>query len=219
MIMPRPSWGRTFLFGESECVQRRDTVQFLKDIISTRSPAGAPSKVVLVGQHICAELNIMEKIGIDLRAQKLSSIEGILDTVTISRYIGLPFSQRPSLDKLLEFLRIPVQKRSLHNSGNNAHFTLRALLMLASIGFQELELDNLSRTRIRDLRSIALEPIDFESKTPDQERKVVENKLKANTEALWESKPDSRVGIVNDWLDGSDEESLEMTILGMDMDM
>jgi hypothetical protein len=124
-IMPKNSPGR-FLFGESERMLRRNLLQYLKDTISMKSPAGAPSKVVLVGHQIYAELDIMQEIGINLRDQELYSIEGILNTSTITRELGLPFSKLPSLATILKFLGIPFRNRYLHNAGNDAHFTLRA---------------------------------------------------------------------------------------------
>ena len=159
------------MFGESEYIPRRDIPQFLKDTISNRSPAGAPSKVVLVGFSIAVELDILEKIGINLRDRELYSIEGILEIRTLSRGIIGPIFPRglPSLGKVLDYLRIPFQKSHLPNAGNDAHFTLRALLMLAATAFQKMELEDTLKARVSELKSIALDPIDFDSLTPDQE--------------------------------------------------
>jgi hypothetical protein len=101
--MPKNSPSR-FLFGESERMLRRNLLQYLKDIISMKSPAGAPSKVVLVGHQISAELDIMQEIGISLRDQELYSVEGILNISTITGELGLPFSCLPSLGRVLGFL-------------------------------------------------------------------------------------------------------------------
>jgi hypothetical protein len=109
--------------------------------------------------------------------QELYSIGGDLDVITIVRGLGL-FSQNPTLERLLEFLGIPFQKYYLHKAGNDAPFTLRALLMFAATTFERMELDDFSRTRISDLKSIALDPIDFDSPTPDEERNMVEVKAK-----------------------------------------
>jgi hypothetical protein len=90
-LMPNISPGR-FLFGESERIPKRNLLQYLKDTISMKSPAGAPSRVVLVGHQISAELDIMQEIDISLRDQKLYSVEGILNISTITRELGPPFS-------------------------------------------------------------------------------------------------------------------------------
>jgi hypothetical protein len=126
------------------------------------------------------------------------------------------FGKQPSLRKLLEFFGIPFQERCLHNSGNDAHFALRTLLMLASMAFQKMELDHLSRTRIDCLRAIALAPIDFDSPTPDQERKVADRKAKKSP--LLAAKEEDGIKVSSDWLAGSEEDSLGMTFFGMDVE-
>jgi DNA polymerase III epsilon subunit-like protein len=126
----------------------------------------------------------MEKVGINLRDQELYSIEGILDIFTIIRQLGEPFSHRPSLEKILEFLGIPFQKRCLHNAGNDAHFILRAFLMLAATSLERLELEHSLTTEVSDLKSIALDPIDFDSPTPDLKKFRMEVDVKKAESAL-----------------------------------
>lgn len=171
---------------------------------------------MLLGHSISAELDSMEKIGIDLRDQRLFSIEGILDTGTISKHLGLPFSQRPSLAKLLGFFAIPFQTYSLHNSGNDAHFTLRALLMLATTAFESMQLDKTLKTRVEHLKLIALDPIHLDARTPDEERKVLREEAKKAAGQI--SKQKSMIQISSDLLDGSEDASLEMIIFGMGAD-
>jgi hypothetical protein len=212
-IMPKMSPGR-FLFGESQRMLRRDIPQFLQNTISMKSPAGAPSKVVLVGHHVHAELDILQEIGIDLRDHKLYSIEGILNIATLTREVGLPFTKLPSLGTVLKYLGIPFQKCRLHNAGNDAHFTLRALLMLAAKSFERMELGERPAAQISNLKSIALDPIDFESRTPDSQKYQMELDVKR---AL---KREHAIGSSDDdlWC-GSEEESLGMTLFGMDVDI
>ncbi|KAE8454450.1 hypothetical protein EG329_000073 [Mollisiaceae sp. DMI_Dod_QoI] len=202
--MTSKSPGRNFLFGKSERKLRREIPQFLKNEISVKSSAGTPNKVVLVGHKISAELDIMEKIGIDLRDQNFFSIEGILNIPTITKGLGLPFSQPPSLGRVLQYLDIPFENRYLHNAGNDAHFTLRALLMLATIAFGRMDLNDDFRARIKDLKMIALEPIDFDSQTPDAVL-LDESAKKAAHRGLGRelaTKP------ADDWWGSSEDESL-----------
>ncbi|KAF4628925.1 hypothetical protein G7Y89_g9225 [Cudoniella acicularis] len=143
----------------------------ISTLSTDESPTGAPHKVVLVRHQISAELDIMENLGINLRDQKLFAIEGILDICTITRGLNLPLPHRPSLKIVLEFLRIPFQKCFLHNAENDAHFALRALLMLAAVAFERSEeQDDFVREGIESLKAIAMEKIDFNSRTPDAKR-------------------------------------------------
>jgi hypothetical protein len=210
--MPKNSPGR-FLFGESERMLRRNLLQYLKDTISMKSPAGARSKVVLVGHQISAELDIMQEIGINLRDQELYSIEGILNTSTITRELGLPFSKLPSLGTILKFLGIPFRNRCLHNAGNDAHFTLRALLMLAAMSF-ERKLEDSQTARISDLKSIALSPVDFDSRTPDSKKFHTDIDMK---KAL--KREQAMKSVDDDWWGDSLGEFLGMTLVGMDADI
>lgn len=171
---------------------------------------------MLVGHQISSELDIMEKIGINLRDQELFSIEGILDISTISKYLGLPFSRRPSLGRLLEFFRIPFQESYFHNAGNDPHFTLRALLMLAAMAFEHREVEDFTRARMSDLRSIALDLIDFDSRTPDAERLRLEKNAK---KAAWCAlERESVIKLADDWWDGSEKGFLGMAFFEMDGD-
>jgi hypothetical protein len=168
-----------FLFCESERIPRRDTPQFLKVVLSFRSPADVPQKVVLLGYTISVELDIMEKIGINLRDDELFSIGGSLEiSTTIREDVGHKFNRRRSLERILECLGIPFQKRYFHNTKNDAYFTLRVQPVLAAIGFERLKLEDVQRARISDLKSIALASIDFDSPTPDGRLRADENSKK-----------------------------------------
>jgi hypothetical protein len=72
--------------------------------------------------------------------------------------------------------------------------------------------------RVLDLKSIVLAPIDFDSETPDQEKKHAKAKPKENinTAGSREKKQKSKIEGVNDWLDSSEELSLELTIFALD---
>jgi hypothetical protein len=58
---------------------------------------------VLVGHRISAERATMGNIGIDSGDKKLFSIEIILETITISKAIGVRLSRLLSLGNLLDF--------------------------------------------------------------------------------------------------------------------
>jgi hypothetical protein len=213
-----PRSGLDFLFGESERILKRNIPQFLKDTLCIISLGGIPHKIVLVGQSTPAELDILEKIGINLADNDIFAIEGILDISTIIRGgLGHEFAKRPSLARILEFLGIPYQQRYLHNAGNDAHFTLRAFLTLAAAALERLDLEDLQRARVADLKMIALEPIDFVSQTPDG-RLWTDDKAKKAAAARCGVKQKPVTEVADDWWDGLLEELLGTTIFELTAD-
>lgn len=86
--------------------------------------------------------------------------------------------------------------------------------MLAATAFERMELEGFPRARIADLKSIALDPIDFDSRTPDEERfRVDENAKKAAWCGL---KREPAIKLDDDWWGGFEEESLGTILFGMD---
>jgi hypothetical protein len=80
-----------------------------------------------------------------------------------------------------------------------------------------MELDDFSKTRISDLKSIALDLTDFHLPTPDEERNMVEVNAKREA-AFCRLKEKPAVELAEDWWGGSEEESLGMTLFEMDPD-
>lgn len=211
-LMPKISPGR-FLFGESERMLRRNIPQFLKDIISMKSPAGTPSKVALVGHQVSAELDIMQEIGIDLRtnftqSRVYSTFPLSLENLDYHSPVFLPQEGSRS------FWGIPFQKCRLHNARNDAHFTLRALLKLAATSLQRMKLDASPTARIFDLESIARSPIDFGSRTPDTKKFHTDIDIE---KAL--KREQAMKSVDDDWWDDSLGGLLGMTLVGMDADI
>jgi hypothetical protein len=94
---------------------------------------GNRRQVVLVGQDIRTELNILREIGLDLVGEYNPGLLAILDTQSIAA--GLDISPDGSYENctlryILEQLEIPFPSRASHSAGNNAHCTLRALFGL-----------------------------------------------------------------------------------------
>lgn len=80
-------------------------------------------EVVLVGHALKNDLAYLRRLGIDALA--IPNVVLQLDT----QRIATPKKLAPSLGKLLTALGIPAD--NLHNAGNDAHFTLRAVLEIA----------------------------------------------------------------------------------------
>lgn len=216
-ITSKPSSCQPFLFGESKRILRRDIPELLKEAISmkSQSPIRTPGRVVLVGHHISAEIDIMEKLGINLLDPNLFSIEGIVDTSRIATGLDLPFSEDlPSLGKVLELSQVPFHKSYLHNAGNDAHFTLRALLMLTAMALEKMELGELQKDRISRLQSIALDPIDFDRLALEVRRKRTEENVRKGATLRGPKLGNDHVDV---W--GCDEEEcLGGTLFEMDAD-
>lgn len=89
----------------------------------------------------------MEKLGIDLLDPNLFNIEGLVDASRIVTGLELPFSENlPSPRTILDLLRVSFHKSYLHNAGNDAQFTLRALLMLTAMALEKWRWVNCKRT-------------------------------------------------------------------------
>jgi len=84
-------------------------------------------KVVLVGHDVEGDISAIKTLGYDIRANNQQLLE-IVDTKDIQRHYRR--AQNPaSLEGILRELDIP--HRYLHNAGNDAVYTLQALLGLA----------------------------------------------------------------------------------------
>ena len=104
-----------FLFGRFEAVSLADLQGKLKTLTAHRD-------VVLVLHGGSRELWVLESVGINL--QPIC----VIDTVKAAQH-PLQLSYRYSLERLLDELGIPFN--NLHSAGNDAHFVLRAVLMIA----------------------------------------------------------------------------------------
>ncbi|KFH45353.1 hypothetical protein ACRE_038380 [Hapsidospora chrysogenum ATCC 11550] len=105
---------RRFSFGASEAID-------LSDIQAKFGTLVAQRRYVLVVHGGNEDAKFLENFGI------VSSAAYIMDTVKAAQFI-LRLHYRYSLERLLEALQI--EYRNLHAAGNDAHYALRALLML-----------------------------------------------------------------------------------------
>ncbi|KAK5711004.1 hypothetical protein LTR17_018619 [Elasticomyces elasticus] len=119
-----------FMFGEttktdsSELATRIKNVLHISDIEKHLDTSTPGRNIVLVGHSIQCELEVIENYGINL--DDLSTVVGFIDTSN--------FGEALTLEKLLASFKIPLPRNwngvadSLHTAGNDAHYTLRALL-------------------------------------------------------------------------------------------
>jgi hypothetical protein len=113
--------------------------------------------IVLVGHGFSGDLDALSSLEFDLE----TSIIGILDTANITYELEMDHS---TLGRLLGELECPKSSARLHNAGNDANFTLRALILLPIKGYGDWNLNTLNVeeeaiSRIETLRAIAMSPL------------------------------------------------------------
>lgn len=137
---------KKFLFGRSITTSQKEILENIKSLFP-------PSrKFVLVGHDIRHDLRALTALGADFQ----DPIIGVLDTSWITHEV-LPFFAL-SLGELLTELECPFDK--LHCAGNDAHFTLRALLLLVVKDCSK-RADTENRGMVDTLERIAFNPIPF----------------------------------------------------------
>jgi hypothetical protein len=90
-------------------------------------------QIVLVGQNIRRELNLLREIGLDLVGEYNPGLLAVLDTRSIAAELGLDVNDDEKsfgLGQVLEQLGISFKSSDLQNAGSNSSLTLRALLGL-----------------------------------------------------------------------------------------
>ncbi|KAK2036842.1 hypothetical protein LZ31DRAFT_439492, partial [Colletotrichum somersetense] len=106
-----------FLFGTSQPVAIDELKPRIDALLSQRD-------CILVLHGTDSDLKILRHLAIDLPSRSLY----VIDTNKAAQY-PLQLCYRYGLEKLLESLEIPFA--NLHAAGNDAHYCLRALLMIA----------------------------------------------------------------------------------------
>ena len=143
---------RRFYFGETNWIRPLanllDSIEELVD--RTRN-------IILVGHGFSSDLHVLRSIGFDLE----TSVVGILDTEAMARTIFGPSDTRGGLrlKNILAKLNCPVER--CHVAGNDANFTLRALLLLVAecyFGFED-SLNDKARERLEKIKAIGHSPL------------------------------------------------------------
>lgn len=169
---------RVFLFGEPVLIDSADILHHIQASIPQNR------RVILVGHDIENETCILRKLGFGFQS---IGVIAFIDTARLAAQILPCFSLQPgkipSLRSLL--IRLYCPYKGLHNGGNNANFTLRALLLLAvkACSDQEERSD-----RLRVLEQIAKASISLRS--PEEEtRSIARRSLKAERKASNKPQP------------------------------
>jgi len=130
---------RKFLFNSSS--QRIDGSDMTKvrDVISSNLSIPDPltkgatyRRIILVGHGVATETRCLEELGLPL--DTFPAVVGVVDTCIFATRVT---KQHPSLEQLIDVVGIPLHRNvdfggavHLHCAGNDANYTLRALLAL-----------------------------------------------------------------------------------------
>lgn len=153
-----------FLFGETTQISYSEIVPKIESCIPRTRPT------ILVGHDIANDLRVLQHLHFDLP----KSIIGIIDTMAITSQV---FSSqlRWSLRTVLEELQCAYD--NLHSAGNDAHFTLRCLLLLVSRSVKDtVELMPEHEQRLKKLEEIGHSEIPKKKELPPT--KAEKKKLK-----------------------------------------
>lgn len=115
----------SFLFGKTIFIDQSDMRQKIESCLPQERD------IILVGHDLYHDLKALETLGLNF---KVYSPWNAIDTLTIARQLFPPKS-KSSLRDILRKLKCPYN--GLHCAGNDANFTLRAMLLLAARACQQ----------------------------------------------------------------------------------
>jgi hypothetical protein len=158
---------RKFLFNSSQRIDGSDMAK-ARDVISSNLSIPDPltkgatyRRVILVGHGVATETRCLEELGLPLDG--FPTVVGIVDTCIFATRVT---KQHLSLEQLIDVVGIPLHRNvdfggadHLHCAGNDANYTLRALLALLDIETRDsdsgLALEVLGRIAREDIPKTA----------------------------------------------------------------
>jgi hypothetical protein len=117
-------------------------------------------RVILVGHGVANETRCLEELGLPLDAFPTCTVVGTVDSCIFATRVT---KQHLSLEQLIDVVGIPLYRSfgravRLHCAGNDANYTLRALLALLEIKTRDSDsalLEVLGRTAREDIPAAA----------------------------------------------------------------
>jgi hypothetical protein len=154
---------KNFLFGKTTTIRQQDILTTLESLVPrTRN-------IALIGHDLKHDLHVLQILKFDLQ----TSIVGILDTQKIASEL-LP-DNSSTLRDILQALQCPFDK--LHTAGNDAQFTLRALLLLAEKSCTHSIISTRNQDTLASIQAIAQVPV-LEQLSSDPQNKGRQKKIK-----------------------------------------
>lgn len=126
-----------FLFGKTTTVPLKDVAARVEDIIATKqSDVQQPRQIVLVGHAFDNDNKTLKKLA--FKSWPPAGFYGTVDTQKLAtERVPERFPNQSGLGKILSVLGIP--SAYLHNGGNDAAFTLQAMLALISLTPEQVD--------------------------------------------------------------------------------
>ncbi|KAE8443513.1 hypothetical protein EG329_001825 [Mollisiaceae sp. DMI_Dod_QoI] len=142
---------RKFIFGQTIDILQDELVTVLKRLLYIENNnLGEIRDLILVGHGFGFEIKAMKGLGIDLTLAP--SVIEIFDTEFLGYEVfGRNF--KCSLSKVTK--EIGILGESFHNAGNDANFTLRAMLLLAIHRYNPSKLDRAQKEKIEMYKKLA----------------------------------------------------------------
>ncbi|KAI1463712.1 uncharacterized protein F4812DRAFT_446079 [Daldinia caldariorum] len=135
---------RRFIFGSSQSVPLREVKALVESLVCREG-----RDKILVFHGYDSDRKALSNLNIQLRPLY------VIDNVKAAQYpLGLAY--RLGLEAMLDTFGIPYA--NLHAAGNDAHYALRSLLMIAVTDGQKVELEPISKDLFPILSAVALSP-------------------------------------------------------------
>jgi len=179
--------GSWYLFGQSTTVQQKEMGEILERALRQYDPNGKLRRVNITAHAVLTDLDTMRKcFGIDITDRdKYPSVVGVVDTELLSKTTFLMSElafESYMLQSILETLSVPYA--FLHTAGNDANFTLKALLMLC-VRYLETDdsIDPRQEEKLAVIRCIAQASIESDLRNASEMRsRIIRDLVEVRTE-------------------------------------
>jgi hypothetical protein len=154
------------VFAETFCISQEDLPRTIAKCLCIQDDSSPdPSvlrNIVIVGHSIKSDLKILQRLGVNV--YEIVRVLAILDTHLMARNMfkansiflnGAPPITSFNLGALLAELKCPHETSDLHNAGNDATFTLHAMVMLAIKSSESREMNLAERENLKRLLAFA----------------------------------------------------------------
>ncbi|KAH9218292.1 hypothetical protein DL95DRAFT_444268 [Leptodontidium sp. 2 PMI_412] len=142
---------KTFLFGKSIDISQDELVLILKRLLCLEGESPKPIRdLILVGHGLGFENKVLKGLGLDLNLAP--SVIEIFDT----EFLGYEVFDKTFKCSLSNVVRkTGISGGFFHNAGNDANFSLRAMLLLACHRYDPLKANITLQSRLEMYRKIA----------------------------------------------------------------